>query len=134
MFGFAPFSAAPFSSLPIWTTGSVGIADYPSYAQAPGGAQNDIDKTELERAVSGYVRGVLCYPVTKNQFYVVHTELTMSQKSDLYQFWQEHKSNAFNFEWAGDTQTYLVRFARAPQFAWSRAVMKIDASVVLEEA
>jgi hypothetical protein len=115
-------------------TAAITEAAYPNYFQAPGGAQNDIDKTELERAVSGYARGVVDYPVVKNQFYLIHTELTMLQKSDLDIFWKAHKSGAFDFTWAGDGQTYRVRFARAPQFAWSRAVMKVDASVVLEEA
>lgn len=90
------------------------MAAYPNVVQVLPSRTIADEGTVVDRAVSGKPRFRSYYSKTRISWEVVH-ECENTDRDLLWQFYQDNKFVSFTFTWAGDGQTYEVRFTAPPQ-------------------
>lgn len=70
----------------------------------------------VQRATNGGLKVRRLYSVDKTDFTVVHI-LSAAERDALLAFYAANVVSQFGFYWPGDSATYTVRFAAAPQIS-----------------
>ena len=89
------------------------MADYPSVTQVIPSSELFDEGTVVERARSGKPRFHTFYSKAWGEFVIIH-ECYEADKDSIIAHYAGDKFNEFNFVWAGDGDTYAVRYAARP--------------------
>lgn len=90
------------------------MANYPSIKQDYGSVRESTYDTQPDVVVSGAVRLRSFYSQDWAVFRIQHT-CSETQKDQILDHYAAHASVSFSFVFAGDEQSYTVRYASLPQ-------------------
>ena len=90
------------------------MADYPDFPQERGSKREIKSGILIDRALGGNVRRRVTYDSDQYEFEVHHV-LGQTDWESLLSHYASDKEGSFNFEWAGDGNTYLVEYAAPPE-------------------
>ncbi len=93
------------------------MATYPSFGVQINSSVKVEEGYEPVRATNGSLKIRRMFASPKRTFDIEHW-LDSSEKSTLDTFYSTNKGLNVTLVWAGDGQSYTVRFVDAPQYTW----------------
>lgn len=89
---------------------------YPNLGQTTSSEPGVLDEVHHDRATNGTLRARAMWSAPKRRFRVEHV-VNAAGRDTVLAFYAAHRTNVFQFTWAGDGLAYLVAFVRPPSDA-----------------
>jgi hypothetical protein len=92
------------------------MSNYPAFRQTRDSTATRDGGQEVARATNGRLHVRRLWPTTKTEFEIGHA-LTVADRAAMEAFYAANRDADVTFRFAGDGQTYTVRFVAPPRYS-----------------